>query len=69
MLIAVAGLGFSNSLFPFNAGSDTFFDSDDDDYTFIGTLSSPYVLYGESYQDVYVSLQSTSMYVHNYVSA
>ena len=72
-LCFTAGLAFSNSLFPFNAGSDTIFDSGDDISTFIGTLSSPYVLYGESYQDVYVSSQSTStcmtLNVHNYVSA
>ena len=46
---------FSNSLYTYNTDSDSPFDSVDDDYTFAGNLSNPYILYGSAYNGVYVS--------------
>ena len=47
--------GFVNSLYVYNDGRDARFEEVDDDSTFVGTLSSPYVLYQNTYSDVYVS--------------
>ena len=49
------GSPFSNSLYPYNNGMDTSFDGVVDAFAFIGTFTTPYILYGNSYQDVYVS--------------
>ena len=57
-------LGFSNSLYSYNTGMEHRFDEVDldDGSTFIGSLTTPYILYGISYQDVYVSEVSILIY-------
>ena len=47
--------GFSANLLPFGFGLDTSYDNQDDGSTMVGTLSTPYVLYGTSYTTVFVS--------------
>ena len=54
-------VGFSRFLYTYNTnGSDNSFDDIDDDDEFVGRLSAPYIMYGKSYQDVYVSMIQTS---------
>ena len=50
------GVPFSNSLYPYVDILDgvVLFGNIDDGATFIGTLTTPYILYGNSYHDVYV---------------
>ena len=47
--------GFAANLLPFGFGVDTSYDNQDDGSRIVGTLSTPYVLYGTSYTTVFVS--------------
>ena len=63
----IVGAPFSNSLFSYNDVLDGQFANVNDGSDFVRTFTTPYILYGNSYQDVYVSIKrddhSTQVYV------